>query len=76
MDWQTQLGNTLHALRYGRRVNQEDVAQAVHMHVTDLSKLERGQRPRIPFATILRLAQYYGVSLDYLAGRDGQEDTP
>ena len=66
MDWQPVVAERLFQLRRANRLNQETVAAAVNMHVTDLSKLERGKRPQITFDVICRLAAYYGVSVDDL----------
>ena len=66
MDWQEPLGQRLYELRHAQRLTLKRVARDVHMNISDLSKLERAQRPSIPFATILRLATYYGVTLDGL----------
>ena len=48
---------------------QSQIAQALHMQLTVYQRYERGER-EIPFWVAIKLADYYGVSLDYLAERD------
>lgn len=37
------------------------------MHKTTYTNYEQGKR-EIPFALVIRLAQFYNVSIDYIAG--------
>ena len=64
--WQKPLGAALHAVRTSRRLPMHQVSQAVNMHTTDISKLERGVRPGITFEAIIKLATFYGLPLDAL----------
>lgn len=66
MDWKKPVGDKLHQLRRDRRETLREVAAQVHVNYTDLSKLERGQRPGITFDAMVKLASYYGVRLDEL----------
>lgn len=68
MRWEKTLGNRLHILRRNRSLRLQDVSDQVHVNITDLSRIERGQRPNVRFSVILKLARYYGVGLDELCG--------
>lgn len=54
-------------LREDRDIRQQQVARDLRCDQSLLSKYERGER-ELPLRLAVRLAQYYGVSLDYLAG--------
>ena len=55
-------------LRKETGLSQEKVAQEVSMYVTTYRRYESGER-ELPMEVAVRIADYYGVSLDYLAGR-------
>ena len=62
------LGERLKALRVRKGVTQKEVAVAVGIHVNQISWYECDRNePGIMRAAWL--ADYYGVNLDYLAGR-------
>lgn len=62
------LATNLRVLRAKKHVRQREVADAVSIEQTALSQYENGIRvPSIE--TVIRLADYYGISLDTLAGR-------
>jgi Predicted transcriptional regulators len=54
-------------LREDRDLSQETVAGYLLCDQSLYSKYERGER-EIPLRLMLRLAEFYGVSVDYLAG--------
>ncbi len=59
-------------LRENRGLSQKDVAQEFDVVVRAYQRYEYGERePQL--STLVRIADFYGVSLDYLAGRT---DTP
>lgn len=61
----------LRELRERIGVNQDVVAEACEISRVALTRYENGQRvPRAQIAA--RLADYYGVTVDYLLGREGQ----
>lgn len=70
----------LRELRERIGVNQDVVAEACEISRVALTRYENGQRvPRAQIAA--RLADYYGVTVDYLLGREEQsapikENTP
>ena len=61
----------LRQLRESRGLTQAAVAEALLCDQSLYSKYERGLRA-LPLDAAVRLAQYYRVSLDYLAGLSEQ----
>jgi transcriptional regulator with XRE-family HTH domain len=62
------LSTNLRIQRAKKRVRQQDVANAVSIDQAALSQYENGIRvPSVD--VVVRLADYYGISLDTLAGR-------
>jgi transcriptional regulator with XRE-family HTH domain len=62
------LATNLRIQRAKKRVRQQDVADAVSIDQAALSQYENGTRvPNVE--TVVKLADYYGISLDTLAGR-------
>ena len=59
-------------LREDRDLTQKEVAAYLHCDQSLYSNYERGER-LLPLDRAVRLADYYGVTLDYLTGRT---DTP
>jgi transcriptional regulator with XRE-family HTH domain len=70
------LGKLLRELREKRGLSQEDLAKAVGTTGANLSRIELSeQQPRA--ALLTKLADYFGVSADYLLGRAvHSEDLP
>ena len=55
-------------LREDRDITQKQIAQVLGMSQTGYSKYETGEND-IPTHVLIKLADYYGVSVDYLLGR-------
>ncbi len=53
-------------------LTQKDVAEIIGVSVNHYGKYERGETD-IPFEKVIALADYYGVSLDYIAGRTNRK---
>jgi methanogenic corrinoid protein MtbC1 len=65
----------LRVLRTGRALRQRDLAESLGIAQTTVANYERKVRfPDEP--TLLRIADYFGVSLDYLMGRGESETRP
>lgn len=60
--------NRLRDLREDRDLKQKQLADLLQVHQTTYSDYELG-RLNIPIATLHKLADFYGVSTDYLLGR-------
>jgi len=57
----------LRDLREDADLTQDDLVRILGMHKTTYTNYEQGKR-EIPFALAIRLAEFYDVSLDYIAG--------
>lgn len=58
----------LRDLREDRDLNQTEVAKMLGMSQTGYSKYETGEND-IPTAVLIKLADFYDTSIDYLLGR-------
>ena len=58
----------LRDIREDKDLKQKDIAELLNIHQTTYSDYELG-RLNIPVAAIHTLADFYGVSVDYLLGR-------
>lgn len=56
-------------LREDHDKTQKEIAEILNMQTTVYQRYERGER-EVPFWVAIKLAKYYDVTLDYLAGRD------
>lgn len=64
------LRNRLIELRRKKGLLQRDVADTLHIHRSTYSYYERG-KTNPPLDILIKLADYFGVTTDYLLGRDG-----
>ena len=53
-------------LREDNDKTQTEIAKVLNMQLTVYQRYERGER-EVPFWVAIKLARYYGVSLDYIA---------
>ena len=65
--------NRLRDLREDRDLKQRDVAALLKVHQTTYSDYEL-ERLNIPVAALHALADFYGVSVDYLLGRTNSKN--
>ena len=62
----------LQELKVKRNIMQKDVAEAIGVPLRTYQRYEYGERePQL--STLIRIADFYGVALDYLAGRTDKE---
>lgn len=54
-------------MREDRDINQDTIAKYLNCDQSGYSKYERGER-EIPLRLVLKLAEYYETSIDYLVG--------
>lgn len=66
-----ELGNRLRVLREERRLTQKQVAAQIGVTASNISAYENGIRYP-SFAALIKLAQLYKVSTDYLLGITGK----
>ena len=57
----------LRDLREDSDLTQEQLVKELGMHKTTYTNYEQGKR-EIPFGLVVRLAQFYNISCDYIAG--------
>ena len=62
------LGQRLRELRKERHLFQRELAELLEITLTHYQRIERGI-VNIPTLTLCALADYYGVTTDYLLGR-------
>ena len=62
----------LRDLREDAELKQRQVAELLNITVQQYSLYERGER-EIPFHHVITLAEYYHVSIDYIAGVTNQK---
>ncbi len=65
--------NRLRDLREDRDLKQKQVADLLQVHQTTYSDYELGKL-NIPIPVLHALADFYGVSIDYLLGRTNQKE--
>ena len=58
----------LKELRKSRGISQLKLAMDLNMNQNSISRYEKGER-EADYAALIRLADYFGVSVDYLLGR-------
>ena len=60
-------------LREDKDLNQTEVAKYLAMSQTGYSKYETGEND-IPTIVLIKLARFYGTSIDYLLGQTDQRE--
>ena len=60
-------------LREDHDKKQRELAEYLHIRPNTYSDYETG-KINIPIESLIKIADFYGVSLDYLAGRDDVPD--
>ena len=65
------IGEKLVTLRKKHGYSQQEIADRLNMHRSVYRRYEQGQR-ELPLWAAIKLAELYGVSLDYLVGRTDQ----
>jgi len=67
------LGKRIKGLRFKKGASLQAVANAVGASKPHIWELERGTTKNPSLCLVTKLAKYFGVSVDYLAGMDGGE---
>lgn len=65
----------LRDMREDHDLTQKQIADRLYMQREVYRRYETGER-EIPLCIAIQLADYYGVSLDYLAGRTNEPKNP
>lgn len=63
----------LEDLRIDSDLRQRDIADYLHMHLEVYRRYEKGQR-EIPVWAVIKLADFYKTSTDYILGRTNRRD--
>lgn len=68
------ISETLSEIRRGRKLTMKDVAEGIGMKPDTYRNYESGRlEPNL--STLTKIADFYGVSTDYLLGRENKEQT-
>lgn len=70
-----EFANILTQLRKNKGITQEQLAKVLNITPAAVGLYEQGRRKRIDNETLIKLANYFEVSIDYLYGIE-KEDTP
>lgn len=62
-------------LRIDHDKKQKEIAAALNLHANVYSRYERGER-EIPVWAVIKLAEYYHTSTDYILGRTDNPSQP
>ena len=60
-------------LREDKDIKQEEIAKVLRTSQSYYAQYENGKRS-IPFERAIEIAEFFGVSLDYLAGRTDKKE--
>lgn len=61
--------NRLKELRISRQITQEEIGQILGVKKAAISKYEN-EKVNLPHSVVMKLSEFFGVSSDYLLGRD------
>lgn len=64
------IGSTVKALREERGLTQQQIAELIHMHRSNYSKVEKGERD-LSLDSVNTIAKYFGLTIDQLVNFDG-----
>ena len=64
------IGQTIKLLREERKMTQKQVAELIHMHRSNYSKVESGERD-LSIESINTIAKYFGMTIDQLVNFNG-----
>ena len=65
--------NRIKELRKAKKITQGDIAHVLKVQQSTISHWEN-EKTEIDQATLIRIADYFGVSIDYLLGRETSEE--
>lgn len=70
------INNRLKELRSAVGLNQSEMAEKLGVSVSSYQKYEREKNSIMPSIEVLiKIAEFFGVSVDYLLGRENQSET-
>ena len=62
------IGQRIRELRDQRDIKQEKLAEILNINKATLSRIERGETKTVGSDILMKLAEYFGVSIDFLVG--------
>lgn len=62
------IGQRIKELREQRDIKQEKLAEILNINKATLSRIERGETKTVGSDILMKLAEYFGVSIDFLVG--------
>ena len=65
------IGKTIKAIREEKQLTQQQIAELVHMHRSNYSKVESGERD-LSVDAVNKVAKFFGMSMDDLVNFDGK----
>lgn len=69
------LGQRLKLIREEKNINQIELAKILNIGNTTVSQWESGKR-QPDYATLIKIADYFHISIDWLLGRTDQRELP
>jgi transcriptional regulator with XRE-family HTH domain len=64
------IGKTVKAIREEKGLTQQQLAELIHMHRSNYSKVESGER-ELSIEAVNTIARYFGMTIDQLVNFDG-----
>jgi transcriptional regulator with XRE-family HTH domain len=64
------IGKTINKIREEKGLTQQQIAELVHMHRSNYSKVENGER-ELSVEAVNKVARYFGMTMDELVNFDG-----
>jgi transcriptional regulator with XRE-family HTH domain len=64
------LGQNIKKIREDKNLTQQQIAELIHMHRSNYSKIESGQR-EISVDALNKVARYFGMTIDQIVNFDG-----
>ena len=64
------VGQNIKKIREDKNLTQQQIAELIHMHRSNYSKIESGQR-EISIDAIDKIAKYFGMTIDQIVNFDG-----
>lgn len=64
------IGKTIKAIREEKKMTQQQIAELIHMHRSNYSRVEAGDRD-LSLEAVSKIAKYFGMTIDELVNFDG-----
>ena len=64
------IGQNIKKIREDKNLTQQQIAELIHMHRSNYSKIESGQR-EISVDALNKVARYFGMTIDQIVNFDG-----